>query len=254
MLKRLFFLVAIVIPALNLYAQKIDSVRKQEAPKEVKKDRFTLLVYTRTISDAHSKFRFDQNIVPNFRVTPWLRMELGIRQGEQTNNGAAYNHYKVELQSKTLFQRLRLVTRMSQDIVRYGSPTYTRTNFLFIAETKHPISRKFDAVLNIGYMFSYQKNNTLQAEPIAGGSNNNHGIYKVGIRYKLRKGYLEGVLGTYDVFNPYALQQPFAQVSCDYELFNGGTLYSYFRYQYDKSIGTPFNDFLGLGVKFRILK
>ncbi|MGC4021685.1 MAG: hypothetical protein QM734_06955 [Cyclobacteriaceae bacterium] len=108
-------------------------------------------------------------------------------------------------------------------------------------------------IANIGYEFSYQKDNVYQGEPMIGGPNDNHGIYKFGIRYRLNdKGYLEALLGSYDVFNPYLLQQPFTQLSFDYELFEGGTLYSYFRYQYDKSFTTPLNDFLGLGIKLRI--
>ncbi|MGC4021684.1 MAG: hypothetical protein QM734_06950 [Cyclobacteriaceae bacterium] len=115
-------LVVLLILPLVALAQNTDEPEK--GTKRKTSDAFSLLLYTRTISDANGNFRFDQNFVPNFRVTKWLRVELGFRQGERTNQIGAYNHYKVELQSKSFFQRrVRLIARMSDNIVRYGVPT-----------------------------------------------------------------------------------------------------------------------------------
>jgi len=236
--------------------QKTDSLKsKSLSEHSSRSDAMTLIIYTRTISDANGNVRFDQNIVPNFKVNKWLRVELGIRQGERLNNIGAYNHYKIEIQTKSFFKTVRLIARMSDNVVRYTSPNYSRTNYLLIAESKYPLSDKFDAIVNVGYSFAIEKDNVLQGEPIVSGSNDDHGIYKLGVKYKLNdKGALEALIGTYDVFNPYLLTQPFTQVSFDYELFKGGALYSYFRYQYNKSFDTPFNDFLGLGLKLSFSK
>jgi hypothetical protein len=123
-----------------------------------------------------------------------------------------------------------------------------------IAETKIPLSKKWEVNVNFGYVFTFQKNNVYEAIPQSSGDQDNHGIYKFVLKYKIHKGAIEGVFGSYDVFNPYFLNQPFYQLSFDYELWERGTLYSYGRYQYDRTFGAPFNNFLGLGVRFRLGK
>ena len=229
-------------------AQQPDSLHETRSREEST----TLLLYTRTIRDATGTIRFDLSAVPNFKVTKWLRVELGLRHGERAGDMSAYDHYKVEFQTASLFYHTRLVARMSDNVVRYGSPNFSRTNYLLIAETRIPISKKFEAFANAGYVISYLKNNIHEAIPELSGLEDDHLIYKLSLRYKLSKGFVEGVLGTYDIFNPYSASQPFLQTSFEYELWEGGSLYSYLRYQFDQSVGTPFNNFLGLGIRFSL--
>jgi hypothetical protein len=242
------------VPIWSLNAQADGSKINSSPEKKVRKDAMTLLAYIRVISDANGNVRIDQNIVPNFKITKWLRIEVGYRHGERPDNISAYDHYKVELQTKFFFDRVRFIGRMSDNIVRFGNPHFSRTNYLAITETKIPLSGKMEAIANFGYEFTYQKNNIYEAIPEVSGNSDDHAIYKFGLRYKIHKGAIEGIFGTYDVFNPYLLTQPFYQISFDYELWERGTLYSYVRYQYDKSITIPFNNFLGLGVRFRLGK
>src|SRR5882724_7119571 len=118
----------ILVTSVIASGQKTDSLKNRPLSEHsLKSDAMTLLIYTRTISDANGNVRFDQNIVPNFKVNKWLRVELGIRQGERPNNIGAYNHYKIEIQTKSFFKTVRLIARMSDNIVRYTSPNYSRT-------------------------------------------------------------------------------------------------------------------------------
>lgn len=246
------YLLSLILFLLAMPALAQNNKPASELQEEKHNEAMTILFYTRTISDASGNVRFDQNIVPNFKVARWLRMEVGLRHGERSGNIGAYDHYKVELQTKSFFDRTRLVLRMSDNVVRYGSPFFSRTNYLALAETKIPLTKKWEAVANVGYVTSYQKNDVSEVTPESTGSSDAHGIYKFGVKYKIHHGFFEGVWGSYDVFNPYALTQPFCQVAFDYELWKRGTLASYYRYQYNRTFDTPMNNFLGLGIRVRL--
>lgn len=245
-----FLFVWLMVPMFAKAQESEESVA--QASHKPGKDATTLLVYARTISDSKGNFRFDQNIVPNFKIAKWLRMEIGYRHGERSGNIGAYDHYKIEFQTKSFFDRTRLIARMSDNIVRLSSPDFSRTNYLVVAETKIPVSKKIEAIANIGYVFSFQKNNVYEAVPESSGDADSHGIYKFGVKYKIKNGVLEAVFGSYDIFNPYQLSQPFCQLGFDCELWERGTMYSYYRYQYNQSFSTSFNNFLGLGVKIKL--
>lgn len=91
------------------------------------------LVYVRTVKDSKGNFRFDQNVVPRFKLTNLLSLELGLRHGETTEAFDAYNHYKIELQTKYFWNRLRFFTRLSDNIIK--APTvYSRSNYITVAE------------------------------------------------------------------------------------------------------------------------
>jgi hypothetical protein len=71
------------------------------------------------------------------------------------------------------------------------------------------------------------------------------------LRYLVKSnGFLEAVYGSYDVFNPYGINSPFAQLGGDYELTDKCSLMGYFRYQYNYNVFTPLNYFLCLGLVF----
>ncbi|GHN01960.1 hypothetical protein WSM22_34490 [Cytophagales bacterium WSM2-2] len=210
-----------------------------------------MLLYTRTISDSHGNVRLDQNIVPNFRLNPWLKLELGLRHGETTKLFDAYFHYKVELQTKFFWKKIRLIARLSDNVVKYTSPGYKKSNYLWIAESRVPLSKSFMLLAAGGYVFSYQHDNVFDGYPsVNSGTPNNYPTYKLTVRYTFnQKGYAEITYGAYDVFNPYLLTSPFTQAAFEYDFSEKYTLYSYFRYQYDHQIDAPLNDFLGLGVR-----
>ena len=227
------FLLISIAGLITTHAQtsRADSTKKAN---DKKKDAFSILVYTRTISNSKGDFRFDQNVAPNFKILKWLRMEVGIRHGEAAGNLDAYSHYKVEFQTKSFFNRTRLIMRLSDNIESYGVSNFSRTNYLGLAETKIPVSQRWEAIANIGYVVIYKQNHVNEDAPLFFGDSGQHGIYKFGIKYKMKKGALEAALGTYDVFNPYQLNQPFYQVGLDYDLWERGKLYSYYRYQYNQ--------------------
>jgi hypothetical protein len=230
----------------GLYAQHTDTVSAERAKEEFP---VNLLVYSRIIRNTDGSVRVDENIVPNFRINPWLRMEVGLRHGETSGKFNAYNHYKVELQTKSFFRTVRFVARLSDRIVRYTAPVYSNTNYLFIAESKYPVAHSLVALAAVGYVWTSQRNNSLEGLPASSGSKDHFPTYRFGVRYLLEKnGFVEADFGAYDVFNPYPLSSPFTQVAFDHRLSHLCTLYSYFRYQYDKHLNQPLNDFLGLGV------
>jgi hypothetical protein len=241
---RLVLFAIIAFWSVNAYAQE----------SEIKEpDKITVLMYVRVIRDAVGNVRVDESIVPNFKLNKWLRLELGIRQGERPQQLGSYNHYKVELQTKTILKTVRLLARLSDNIIEYPSPEYVKSNYLFIAEGKHKISHSFTALFSYGYVFTYQQNNSSQAEPVTKGATNNYPTYKIGLRYALKeKGFLEAIYGAYDVFNPYLLSSPFTQATFDYGLGRRWTFYSYFRYQFYQSLDTPLNYFTAFGVKLKI--
>lgn len=240
------FIVADFLVSAPVCAQKKDTVEKS--------DRLTFLIYARLISDANGNIRMDENIVPNIRLNKWLKLELGIRQGERPQRFDAYYHYKVELQTKSFWKTVRFIARLSDNVVKYPNPDYAKSNYLFIAEGKFSLSKYFVALVAGGYVFTFQKNNSVDGLPsINNGIENNYPTYKLAVRYLLNdRGFAEAAFGAYDVFNPYLLTSPFLQTSFEYEITQQLDLYSYFRYQYGKSIGEPLNDFIGLGVKIHL--
>lgn len=238
-----------------LFAQSADTVSKQQSRKPREEFRLNLLVYTRIIQNVNGTYRVDENVVPNFRLNKLLRLELGIRHGETSGRFDSYNHYKIELQTKSFFNTVRIIARMSDRIVKYTTPVYSNTNYLMIAEGRYPISKSFRIMGAGGYVWTYQKNNQLETLPVAQGVQDHYFTFKLALRYLLHdKGFIEVVYGAYDVFNPYPLSAPFSQLACDYDLSHRCTLYSYFRYQYDKHLDHPLNDFLGLGVNIHLVR
>lgn len=223
-------------------------------PLHLKTDKISLLVYTRTIADANGNVREDESIVSNIRLNKLLNLELGVRQGERTQKFDSYFHYKVELQTKYFWHTLRFFARLSDNSVNYPSQ-YDKSNYLGVAEGKLPLSKKLMALADAGYVLTFQQNNLQDKLPICNGNENNYPTYKISLRYFLNKnGFLEAVYGAYDIFNPYSLSSPFVQSSFEYEIGKNCDLYSYFRYQYNKAISNPMNDFLGLGIKIHFKK
>ena len=77
-------------------------------------------------------------------------------------------------------------------------------------------------------------------------------MYKIALKYEQKKAEIELSYGSYDVFNPYFYNQPFAQVMGFYELSKYCKLQSYFRYEYDKKFFTPMNYFFSFGATFYV--
>ena len=249
------FLLLQSIAFISIKAQDIKTVAGNNKQSSSRNDASSILIYTRTITDANGNLRFDQNLVPNIKLTGFLRLEVGFRQGERSQKIGAYNHYKIELQTKYFFKTVRFIGRLSDNVVRYTSPIYSKSNYLFIAESKFPISTSFQLLASFGYVFSYQQDNLQEALPSLAGRVNNYPTYKIALRYLLNdKGFVEAVYGAYDVFNPYLLATPFTQLSFDHEINEKFTFYSYFRYQFNERIDAPLNDFLGLGVRLHLAK
>ncbi|WP_338870532.1 hypothetical protein WBJ53_23015 [Spirosoma sp. SC4-14] len=236
--------------------EEADDVRDTK-PEPVRKETASLLIYNRTIIDANGHVRTDQNFVPNIRLNSFLKLELGFRIGErpQTQRVDAYDHYKIELQTKSFWNTLRFIARMSTNIIKAPQPTYTKSNYIGVAEGKFPLSKRFMAVGGLGYVYSFQKNNDVEASPVTAGSETSHILYKAAIRYRFDpRGFVEGVFGTYDVFNPYQTNEPFTQVDCEYELSPRATLYGYVRYQDENKFNVPLNVFQCVGIRVHFFK
>jgi hypothetical protein len=223
--------------------QKNDSVQRTE--------KVGLLIYSRIISDNNGNIRIDENFVPNIRLNKLLKLELGIRQGERPQRFDSYYHYKVELQTKSFWKTVRFIARLSDNVIKYPSPIYARSNYLLIAESKFPLSKAFVALVAGGYVFTRQQNNTTDGLPtVSNGDRDNFPTFKLAVRYLFHNhGFVEAVYGAYDVFNPYLLKSPFLQSTFEYELTERTGLYSYYRYQFNNSLAQPLNNFVGLGVK-----
>lgn len=243
-------------------AQNIDSLKKTDLQKteirtkpETDLSPLRFLIYTRIIREANGNVRLDQSFVPNIKINKWLRIELGIRQGEQrTENLSSYYAYKAGLQTKAFFgNRVRFIARVSDDVVQYPKPFDSKTNYLFIAEGEQKISRSFSILFAYGYVGIFQQNQKVAFNPLIKGTMSSFPTYKTGLRYKLKdKGYVEALLGSYDLFNPYLLSQPFAQLTFDHEINRKWTFYSYYRYQYNQSLDAPLNNFLSFGVRYNL--
>lgn len=233
-----------------------DDVRDVK-PEPVRKETASLLIYNRTIIDANGHVRTDQNIVPNIRLNSFLKLELGFRVGErpQTQWFDTYDHYKIELQTRSFWNTLRFIARMSTNIIKVPAPAYTKSNYIGVAEGKFPLSKRFMALGGLGYVYSFQKNNDVEASPVTAGTETSHILYKAAIRYRFdSRAFIEGVFGTYDVFNPYQINEPFTQVDCEYELSPKATLYAYVRYQDENQFNVPLNVFQCVGLRFHFFK
>jgi len=246
--KAVWFTGILLLPYFTAIAQ--DEMRPEPA-----QEKMNLLFYTRLIRNANGQIRMDQSVVSNFRLVPWLKLELGLRHGERPGKFMAYDNYKAELQTKSFFKTVRFVARVSDRINDYPKPTYTDTNYLLIAEGKVSISHAFTALVAAGNVWTRHRDNTTDGLPATQGVKDSFFTYKLGLRYTLRnKGFFEATAGSYDVFNPYLLDSPFMQLSFDHEMSRRWTFYSYFRHQYDWHTGATLNDFLGLGARLHFFK
>jgi len=239
------------------FAPTLAQDKPATAPEDVHApvEKLNLLFYTRMIRSADGQFRMDESLVSNFKLSPWLRLELGLRHGERSGKFLAYDGYKVELQTKSFFKIVRFVARMSDKISDYPAPSYAESNYLLIAEGKYPVSHAFTVMGALGTVWSTHRDNTTDGLPAMKGAGDPYLTYKAGLRYHLKdKGFLEATTGSYDVFNPYALDSPFVQLAFDHEISHRWTFYSYFRHQYDRHTGAALNDFLCLGVRLHFFR
>jgi hypothetical protein len=209
------------------------------------------LLYTRTIRDAKGNFRFDQNIVPNIKVSKTLRLELGLRHGETTRAFDAYYHYKVELQTRSFWKTLRFVARLSDNIVK-APALYSRSNYLAIAEGRFNLNPKFSVLVGAGGVAQYQRNDVKDVAPSFGGTRKFFPTYRLTARYHVsERWFIDAVYGAYDTFNPYPALSPFVQADTEFDLSDHVIFYGYFRYQFERQVNDPVNDFLGVGIKLR---
>ncbi|MBS0617563.1 MAG: hypothetical protein JSR44_05200 [Spirochaetes bacterium] len=239
----LFLSIALSLTA-RLFAAEVSPTAQAENA------RIKLLIYSRSIVSAQGNFRIDENLVPNFWLSNWLRFEPGLRFGQSESGFGAYYHYKLELQTKSFWEVARVITRLSDDVEQHPTPSATKTNALSAIETKWRLNPKFMFLLAGGFVFTGTQNNRLSFAPSFAGTNEGFPIFKASFRYiPSQRGYVEATYGSYDVFNPYALNQPFFQVGGEYSLSKDFTFTGYFRYQYDNNVTVPKNYFVGLGIK-----
>lgn len=226
---------------------QMDSVRKiMGTPGKA----LRLSLYTRAIFDVQGRRRVDENVLANFRTGRWLRVEAGFRQGERPGVADAYYHYKLELQSIYFWNFVRAFVRVSDNVINAPAPSYRKTNRLIVVDGKYAFTSWLRLNLGVGYLFSSRQDYIPDARPTLRGKQVNSPIFRAGLRYTFRKGSVEAVYGTYDVFNPYPVDQPFMQVVGELKLNNSCSLISYLRYQYDKALLTPANYFLCVGLQF----
>ncbi|MBS1645795.1 MAG: hypothetical protein JST67_00500 [Bacteroidetes bacterium] len=241
------FVALLFLSGLSAFGQHSDTLPHQEHSPRVK-----LLVYARVIVDAQKEWRTDQNIVGNFKICNWLRLEAGTRLGEKQQAFTSYCHYKIELQSKWFYDVFRVLTRLSDNVTYYPAPTYRKTNAIFIAEAKYPLSKSFHVLAAGGYVFSSHQSNKPDFMPSAAGTQKNYPIFKLSLKYLYKKAEVEATYGSYDVFNPYLYNQPFAQILGAYEVSKRCKLQSYCRYQYNNNVAVPYNYFFSFGAIFSL--
>ncbi len=245
-----FLLPAFILISLTLQAQQIDSLRKTKTPD----DKLTLSVYERVISDAKGNVRYDENIVSNLKLNQWLRGEAGFRWGHRPQKFDSYYHYKLELQTKSFWNTVRVFARLSNDI-NQSAPLYVRNYYLAVAEVRRPLSKSFSFLAAWGHVLATQRNNSLDGTPSFSGTRTNYIAYKIGVRYSLKqKGFVEAMCGNYDVFNPYVPANSFLQAHFEYKLSIRTSFTSNLRYQFDKSIDKPFSYFFIAGVRLRFTR
>lgn len=243
---KLFFAALFIFPC-SLFAQETDSVRKKP------EDKITLTIYERWISDAKGNVRYDENIVSNFKLNRWLRAEAGIRFGHRPQKFDSYYHYKLELQTKSFWNTVRIFVRLSNDITQ-SAPAYSRSYYIGVAEIRHPLSKSLSFLAAWGHVLATQRNNSLDGTPSFSGTQTNYNAYKVGFRYSLKKGFSELTCGNYDVFNPYAPANSFLQLHFEHDLSKRISFTSNFRYQFDKTIDKPLSNFIIAGVRIHFAK
>ncbi|CAN5309177.1 hypothetical protein BH10BAC4_BH10BAC4_03350 [soil metagenome] len=253
----------LVVTRINSYAQQVDSLTNKKNERAVRESRISLtsiLTYVRVIQDASGNIRFDENFIPVFKLNKWVNLELGLRHGSQTYQTSqatqygAYDHYKIELQTKRV-KSFRVIARLSDNVIRNPTPHYSRSNYVFAIDARPKISNSFTAVLAYGYVFSYQQNDKLDAVPLLSGNETNYPIFKIGLQYNLwNKGRIGFDYGSYDTFNPYLLKDPFTQITFDYELSKRVSFYSFYRREFLNTYGNIFNRFFTAGVMIRMEK
>lgn len=249
-----FFLSALLIVAHSIQAQKVDSLRTVQTSSKKPEDKITLSLYERVISDAKGNVRYDENIVSNFKLSPWLRAEAGFREGHRPQKFDSYYHYKLELQTKSFWNTVRVFVRLSNDI-NQSAPVYVRSYYLLVAEARRPLLKSFSFLAAWGQVLATQRDNSLDGTPAFTGTQTNYIAYKIGLRYALRKkGFVEAMCGNYDVFNPYVPSNSFLQMHFEYDLSRRTSFTSNFRYQFDTSLDKPLSNFIIVGVRLHFAK
>jgi hypothetical protein len=248
------FFPALFMVAHLVQAQKVDSLRKEQMPSKKRDDKMTLSLYERVIWDAQGNVRYDENIVSNLKLNPWLRAEGGIRFGHHPQKFDSYYHYKLELQTKSFWQTVRFFIRLSNDVNK-STPVYARSYYLAVAEVRRPISKSFSVLAAWGQVLATQRDNSSDAAPSFSGTQTNYMAYKIGLRYAMKeKGYVEATLGNYDVFNPYMPSNSFLQTHFEYDLSRRTSFTSNLRYQFDHSLDKPLGYFIIAGVRLHFAK
>lgn len=237
---------------LLLHAAAVSQTRAKadsSAKKRSEYSKVSVALYARAIFDARGRVRMDENVVGNFKLGKWIRLEAGFRQGERPQVADAYYHYKLELQSRYFWRKVRVFARLSHDIFNYPSPSYRKTNELLVAEGRQRLGKAWQVVGGLGYLFS-TRNAVPDALPSSSGLKYNVPVYRISLRYTIKENSAFDVAyGTYDVFNPYRLNEPFAQIAMEQELSELCTFFTYFRYQFKAENIGPINYFLCAGVK-----
>ena len=114
-----FVVIALVsIGSFNGIAQNVNLPIAKDGLAKPKSDKITLLTYARVISDAKGNLRADENVVGNFKLINWLKLEAGYRQGERPHSFDSYYHYKFELQTKSFWKTVRVIGRISDNVIR----------------------------------------------------------------------------------------------------------------------------------------
>jgi hypothetical protein len=235
-------------------AQKPDSVGSQSSPSSsVKINQILISSYIRIITDAKGKTRVDENIVANIPLNKWFATELGIRKGERPERFDSYYHYKIDLQTKAFWKRVKLVARMSHNVNQYPTPTYRKSNYLLFAESRWPVTRSLLLTASGGHAISFQENDTQADLPTTRGAKVNYFIFRLGLKYVIKnKLAIEGAYGTFDVFNPYLPQNAFVQLNSELELTPRFSVFAYYRYQYNNSFSVLNNNYTGFGARMRL--
>lgn len=234
-----------------LLAQKADSLKKDSPPTKKPEDKIILTPYERVIWDTKGNVRWDENIVANFKLNSWLRSEVGFRMGHRSQRFDSYYHYKLELQTKSFWNAVRIFVRLSNDI-NQSAPVYSRSYYIAVAELRRPISKSLSFLAAGGHLLATQRDNLLEAAPSFNGAHTNYTAYKVGLRYTLKeKGFLEASCGNYDVFNPYQPAYSFLQTHFEYKLSQRTSFTSNLRYQFDTYVDKPLGYFIIAGMRIR---
>ena len=250
-----FFLPALFIISYSLQAQKADSLLKEQPVSSKKpEDKITLSIYERVIWDAKGNVRYDENLVSNFKLNRWLRAEGGFRLGHRPQKFDSYYHYKLELQTKSFWNTVRVFVRLSNDI-NQSAPVYARSYYIGVAEVRRPITKSVSFLAAWGQVLATQRNNSLDGRPSFNGIQTNYNAYKIGLRYSLKdKGFIEAMCGNYDVFNPYPPANSFLQMHFEYDLSKRVSFTSNYRYQFDKNIDKLLSTFIIVGVRIHFAK